>query len=152
MLQNPGAGVPTGERKQTTLRTWTWLELEARQIILEMASYIEKNYSGEKEQKENSNTAPGEDDDILTEARETHQVVAEPGVEKTTVIREQQTVTDLWATQELKQRKEQARRKRIELGQTKRAALILKLQPWRWLEQEARSMVLEIVDTSVEID
>ena len=155
-LLSPGAGVTTGEKRQTTLRRWTWLEVEARRIILELADCIEKKYFREKEQEENSNTVPGEDVDILNaiETREQHQVVTEPmesRVESLTVNGEQQTVADMWATQELKQRAEQARRQRLELGETKRAALILKLQPWRWLEQEARTIVLEVVSTAVEV-
>ena len=33
----------TGTAKQTVLKTWTWLELEARKVLVEIASSIERS-------------------------------------------------------------------------------------------------------------
>ena len=39
-----GADVPTGESKQGVLKNWTWLELEARVVVREIADKIEAEH------------------------------------------------------------------------------------------------------------
>ena len=63
----------------------------------------------------------------------------------------QPKLTTLWKTQITRQTEEQARRARILKGEGKRAELLAKIQPWRWLELEAEKVISEVVAGVIEI-
>ena len=63
---------------------------------------------------------------------------------------EQLKLTTLWKTQITRQTEEQARRARILKGEGKRAELLARIQPWRWLELEAEKVIIEVVAGVVE--
>ena len=62
----------------------------------------------------------------------------------------QLSIKDILEKQVKKQREEQAKRIRLEKGEAQRTALIMKIQPWRWLELEARSLLRDLSGNTVE--
>ena len=120
----------TGEQRQSLLRPWTWLQIEARKVIIEIANKVEtdalmnsEEYGVLKleEQKPTLKTNhKNTDDDAMV-----------------VMTHKEQKITSLWKKQRAKLCEEQSRLERIQIGERKRAALIEKIQPWRWREMEA---------------
>ena len=61
----------------------------------------------------------------------------------------EQNITSLWNKQRIKLVEEQSRLQRILIGERKRAAVIEKVQPWRWLELEAGRVVTDVLERAV---
>ena len=68
---------------------------------------------------------------------------------KVVMTTKEQKITSLWKKQREKLSEEQLRLERIQVGERKRAALIDRVQPWRWLEMEAGRVVTEVLERAV---
>ena len=103
---------------QSTLKQWTWVELEARKVLTDIARRIEEDHL-EKEVVENmhENTIKdnmGEDIQVPSKIIKEHErgpmVMSQSRVE-------QPKLTTLWKTQITRQTEEQTRRARILKGE-----------------------------------
>ena len=123
-----------GTTKQTVLKTWTWLELEARKVLVELADRVEKS---SLERKDEERREQERLEDLETEMYEQQQHPhhsEEQGVEvgdrqASPVKSKEQDIRTLIARQNTIRIKEQARQERVEIGLKKKAALLAKLQP-----------------------
>ena len=133
--------IPSCGMVQSEIKTWTWLEMEARKVITEIVDNIMKEGMRRSQQVDQEEDVM---DTILL--RDT---VAKMLDEQPSQVKEQAKIGDLWTKLRTKQKEEQARRDRVILGEEKRAALLDKIQPWRWLEFEAKKVVQELTIIAV---
>ena len=141
--------------RQTTIRVWSWLELEARQLLIELAESVQRVCKEQEaelinmlEEEREQDTLKEPTDDQQTEiTQELIEVEQEPRSKK---VQEQETIVSLWKKKEERLSEEQARRGRVQIGESKRAELLARLRPEKWLEQEARRVLIEIMERAAE--
>ena len=139
--------VTTGTAKQALLKTWTWLELEARKVLVELADRVERS-SMERKEEEKREQERLEDLEIeMSEHQQLpHQAVVVSDRHASPVISKEQDIRILMARQTTIREKEHAREERLAIGLQKKEALLTKLQPWNWIKFEAKKVIEEIAD------
>ena len=109
----------TRERRQSLLRPWTWLQMEARKIIIEIANKVEADRI--KKSENDGSLMLGEQQPILSDHK------SRDDDSKVVMSVKEQNITSLWNRQRIKLLDEQSRLQRILIGERKRAELIEKV-------------------------
>ena len=105
-----------------------------------------KERDGDKLGLEKQNPVRTEEESSVAEQKDSHTVL-----EVTKRKPEQIKITSMCQKHKFKLEKEQARKERMEICERKRAELIERVQPWRWLEMEAKKLMLEIAGNTVDL-
>ena len=108
------AEIPTAGMVQSEIKTWTWLEMEARKLITDIADKIVKEGMERSQQREQEE---GFIDTNLNEVTVALGLETQPPKGK-----EQAKIGDLWTKLISRQKEEQARRDRVSLRERKESS------------------------------
>ena len=127
---------------QTTIRRWPWLEIEARNLLLDLADRIVKDHQEKIEEEEQQQSLVNPEQEGLEEecVEETSQGKKRAG---------HTSVVGMWKKRAEKEKEELARKSRLEVADGKRAELLARIQPWNWLKRITGEIVREVVEMAV---
>ena len=132
------------EMRQATLQPWSWLKIEARKVLIEIADGIEKR-GKEQEAEEKREQCIQEHLELEIQLEQARHGVVEVEKSVTVLKPREQDIRVMMTKQREANEKEQEKLIRVEIGRQKREDLLARLQPWNWLEKEALKVVIEQV-------